>query len=62
MAWEDVPSFTREQVSALQDEAVAAGDYAMAAICAAALEGDPTAEAEVARVLRDAAAQRDVDG
>jgi hypothetical protein len=28
-------------------------------ICAAALDGDPVAEAEVARCLRQAAAQRD---
>jgi hypothetical protein len=53
------PSASRDQIAAMQDEAVAAGDDAMAAICAAALDGDPVADAEVARCLREAAAQRD---
>jgi hypothetical protein len=53
------PEASREQIAALQDEAVAAGDDAMAVICAAALDGDPVAAAEVARCLREAAAQRD---
>jgi hypothetical protein len=43
----------------MQDDAAAAGDDAMAVICAAALDGDPVAAAEVARCLREAAAQRD---
>ena len=50
---------SRDQIAALQDEAVAAGDDAMAAICAAALDGDPVAAAEATRCLREAAAQRD---
>jgi hypothetical protein len=50
---------TREQVAALQDEAGTAGDDAMVSICAAALDGEPVALAEVARCLREAAAQRD---
>jgi hypothetical protein len=50
---------SRQQIAAMQDEAAAAGDDAMAAICAAALDGDPVAAAEVARCLRQAAAQRD---
>ena len=58
MAWQDVPSLTKKQVSALQDEAIAAGDYKMAEICAAAMEGDPVAMEAVAKCLRDAAAQR----
>lgn len=50
---------TRQQIAALQDEAGTAGDDAMVSICAAALDGDPVALAEVARCLREAAAQRD---
>ena len=50
---------SRKQIAPLQDEAVAHGDDAMASICAAALDGDPVAVAEVARCLSDAAAQRD---
>ena len=50
---------TRQQIAALQDEAGMAGDDAMVSICAAALDGDPVALAEVARCLREAAAQRD---
>lgn len=53
----DTPS--RHQIAAMQDDAVAAGDDAMAAICTAALDGDPVAAAEVARCLREAAAQCD---
>jgi hypothetical protein len=50
---------TRHQIASLQDEAAAAGDDAMQAICSAALDGDPVAVAEVARCLREAAAQSD---
>lgn len=50
---------TREQIAALQDEAAAAGDDAMVAICAAALDGDPVALAAAAQCISDAAAQRD---
>jgi len=50
---------TRKQIAALQDEAAAAGDDAMVAICAAALDGDPVALAAAAQCIRDAAAQRD---
>jgi hypothetical protein len=50
---------TRTQIAALQDEAAAAGDDAMVAICAAALDGDPVALAAAAQCIRDAAAQRD---
>lgn len=50
---------TRKQIAALQDEAAAAGDDAMVAICAAALDGDPVALAAAAQCISDAAAQRD---
>ena len=50
---------TREQIAALQGEAAAAGDDAMVAICAAALDGDPVALAAAAQCISDAAAQRD---
>jgi len=50
---------TREQIAALQGEAAAAGDDAMMAICAAALDGDPVALAAAAQCISDAAAQRD---
>jgi hypothetical protein len=50
---------TRKQIAALQDEAAAAGDDAMVAICAAALDGDPVALAAVAQCISDAAARRD---
>ena len=50
---------TRKQIAALQDEAAAAGDDAMVAICAAALEGDPVALAAAAQCIIDAAARRD---
>jgi len=50
---------TRKQIAALQDEAAAAGDDAMVAICAAALDGDPVALEEAAQCISDAAAQRD---
>jgi hypothetical protein len=50
---------SRKQIAALQDEAAAAGDDAMVAICAAALDGDPVALAAAAQCIRDAAAQRD---
>jgi|688.fasta_scaffold75205_4 hypothetical protein len=53
------PEASRQQIAAMQDDAAAAGDDAMAVICAAALDGDPVAAAEVARCLREAAAQRD---
>ena len=39
MAWQDVPSFTKKQVSALQDEAIAAGDRSRA--LAAMAEAEP---------------------
>ena len=39
----DSPQVSRHEIAAMQDEAVAAGDDAMAAICAAALDGDPVA-------------------
>jgi hypothetical protein len=50
---------TREQIAALQDEAAAAGDDAMVATCAAALDGEPVALAAAAQCISDAAAQRD---
>jgi len=50
---------TREQIVALQDDAAAAGDDAMVAICRDALNGATMALAEVARCLREAAAQHD---
>ena len=50
---------TRQQIATLQDEAAAAGDEAMASICAAALDGDPVALAAAAQCISDAAAQRD---
>lgn len=50
---------TSEQITTLRDEAAQHGDGAMATICTAALDGDHAALAEVARCLREAAAQRD---
>ena len=50
---------TRKQIAALRDEAAAAGDDAMVAICRDALDGDEDAVTKVAQCIRDAAAQRD---
>lgn len=55
----EAAAHTRRQIAALQDEAGVAGDLAMVAICASALDGDPVALAEVERCLGDAAAMRD---
>ena len=47
------------QVAALQDEANEAGDFAQAALCTSALDGDTEARAECARVIADAANMSD---
>lgn len=49
---------TDEQIKALREEALAAGDHAQAAICDHALDGDANARAECARVIAHATAQR----
>ena len=52
-------SMTRDAILALRTEAAAAGDTQQVAVCDAALDRDPHALAECARVIADAAAQDD---
>nr|AKH48112.1 hypothetical protein [uncultured marine virus] len=50
---------TDKQIEVLMTEANKAGDYAQAALCAIALDGDTEARAECARVIADAANMSD---
>lgn len=52
-----IDTLTDSQISALRDEAAAAGDLEQVAICDRALEGDDSARRECVRVIRDAEAQ-----
>ena len=49
---------TNRRIAALSNEAAEAGDLVQVEICTAALEGDPTARREVARVLADCEARK----
>jgi hypothetical protein len=48
---------TNGRILSLRDEAAAAGDLAMVAICRGALNGDKAARRECARVIADVEAQ-----
>jgi hypothetical protein len=50
---------TVEQIEALRDEAGAAGDTEMVAICERAIDGDESAADECAKAIRAAAANED---